>query len=177
MFWFQWLERRYCRLVFRFFRINNIELKCSFVRCQIYHKSLWNGAAELYTSVDLLCCTTAAELHSSVDLLRGTTAAEIPHNLVDFLCVAQRPPSYTLGWFTLWHNGRRATTQLGRFPLCGTTAAKLHNSVDLLCVTTAAELLHNSGDSLCVAQRPAELHNSVDLDSVAQRPPSYYTSR
>ena len=48
----------------------------------------------------------------------------------------------------------RATTQLGRFPLCGTTAAELHNSVDLLCGTTAAELLYNSVDLLCVAQRP-----------------------
>ena len=32
--------------------------------------------------------------------------------------------------------------------LCGTTAAKLHNSVDLLCDTTAAEL-HNSVNLLC----------------------------
>ena len=32
--------------------------------------------------------------------------------------------------------------------LCGTTAAELHNSVDLLCGTTAAEL-HNSVDLLC----------------------------
>ena len=40
------------------------------------------------------------------------------------------------------HNGRRVTTQLGRFTLCGTTAAELHNSVDLLCGTTAATELN-----------------------------------
>ena len=57
--------------------------------------------------------------------------------------------------FTLWHNGRRATTQLrnvlcvtpnGRratqlgFLLFGPMAAELHNLVDLLSGTTAAEL-------------------------------------
>ena len=55
--------------------------------------------------------------------------------------------------FTLWYNGRRAATQLSRFALCGTTVAKLHNSVDLLPGTTAADP-HNSVDLLCVAQRP-----------------------
>ena len=40
-------------------------------------------------------------------------------------------------------------------------AAELHNSVDLLCDTTAAEL-HNSVDLLCDTTA-AELHNSVDL--------------
>ena len=68
-------EWRYCGLVY--FLINNIELKCSFVRRRKYHKSLSNGAAELHNSVDLLCDTTAAELHNSVDLLCGTTAAEL----------------------------------------------------------------------------------------------------
>ena len=62
-------EWRYCGLVYKFFLINNIELKCSFVRCRKYHKSWWNGAAELHISVDLLCGTTAAELHNSVDLV------------------------------------------------------------------------------------------------------------
>ena len=56
----------------------------------------------------------------------------------------------------------QTTTQLGRFPLCGTTAAELHNSIDLLRGTTAAELLHNSVDLLC-GTTAAELHNSVDL--------------
>ena len=56
-------EWRYCGLVYKFFLINNIELKCSFVRCRKYHKSLSNGAAELHISVDLLCGTTAAELN------------------------------------------------------------------------------------------------------------------
>ena len=70
-------EWRYCGLVYKFFLINNIELKCSFVRCRKYHKSWSNGAAELHISVDLLCGTTAAELHNSVNLLCGTTAAEL----------------------------------------------------------------------------------------------------
>ena len=61
--------------VVTFFRINNTELKCSFVQCRKYHKSWWNGAAELHISVDLLCGITATELHNSVDLLCGTTAA------------------------------------------------------------------------------------------------------
>ena len=62
----------------RFFRINNIQLKCSFVQCRKYHKSWWNGAAELHISVDLLCGTTDAELHNSpVNLLCGTTDAEL----------------------------------------------------------------------------------------------------
>ena len=78
-------EWRYCGLVYKFFLINNIELKCSFVRCRKYHKSWSNSAAELHISVDLLCDTTAAELHNSVDLLCDTTAAEL-HNSVDLLC-------------------------------------------------------------------------------------------
>ena len=32
-------EWRYCGLVYKFFLINNKELKCSFVRCRKYHKS------------------------------------------------------------------------------------------------------------------------------------------
>ena len=69
-----WVELLWA--VYMFFRINNIDLKYSFVRCRKYHKSWWNGAAELHISVELLCWTTAAELHNSVDLLCGTTAAE-----------------------------------------------------------------------------------------------------
>ena len=87
---------RYCGLVYKFFRINNIELKCLFVRCQKYHKSRRKGAAELYISVEILC---------------GTTAAELLHHSVHLLCVAQRPPSYLL------HH----SVDL----LCGTTAAEL----------------------------------------------------
>ena len=78
-------EWRYCGLVYKFFLINNIELKCSFVRCRRYHKSWLNGAAELHISVDLLCGTTAAELHNSVDIVCDTTAAE-PHNALNLLC-------------------------------------------------------------------------------------------
>ena len=76
---------RYCGLVYKFFLINNIELKCSFVRCRKYHKSWSNGAAELHISLDLLCGTTAAELHNSEDLLCYTTAAE-QNNSVNLLC-------------------------------------------------------------------------------------------
>ena len=32
-------EWRYCGLVYKFFLINNIELKCSFVWCRKYHQS------------------------------------------------------------------------------------------------------------------------------------------
>ena len=77
-------EWRYCGLVYKFFLINNIELKCSFVRCWKYQNSWSNGAAELHISVDLLCGTTAAEQHNSVDLLCYTTAAEL-HNSVNLL--------------------------------------------------------------------------------------------
>ena len=70
-------EWRYCGLIYKFFLIYNIELKCSFVRCRKYHKSWSNGAAELHISVDLLCDKTAGELHNSVNLLCGITAAEL----------------------------------------------------------------------------------------------------
>ena len=78
-------EWRYCGLVYKFFLINNIELKCSFVQCRKYHKSWSNGAAKLHIAVDLLCGTTVAELHNSVDLLRDTLAAEL-HNSVNLPC-------------------------------------------------------------------------------------------
>ena len=128
-------EWRYCGLVYKFFLVNNIELKCSFVRCRKYHKSWSNGATELYISVELLCDTTAAELHNSVDLLCDTTPAEL-HNSINLLHIL---------------------VDL----LCGTTAAELHNLVDLLCDTTAAKL-HNSVDLLCDTTA-TELHNSVNL--------------
>ena len=105
---FQWLDWRYCGLI-TFFRINNIELKCSFVRCQKYHKSWWNGAHELHISVDLLCGTTAAELHNSIDFLCGTTAAEL-RNSVDLLCGTTDAELHNLVNI-----------------LCGTTAAELNN--------------------------------------------------
>ena len=80
--------------VYKFFRINSIELKCwSFVRCrtQVLMKCIWRHRDSL------------------------------------------------LGRFTLWHIGCRAT-QLGRFTLWHNGRHKLHNSVNLLCGTTAAEL-------------------------------------
>ena len=55
-----WVELLWA--VYRFLRINNIDLKCSFVRCRKYYKSWWNGAAEPHISVDLLCGTTTAEI-------------------------------------------------------------------------------------------------------------------
>ena len=79
------LSGQLLRAVYTFFRINNTDLKCSFVWYRKYHKSWWNGANELHISVDLLCGTTAAELHNSVHLLCGTTAAEL-YNSVDLLC-------------------------------------------------------------------------------------------
>ena len=78
-------ECRYCGLVYKFFLINNIELKCSFAWCRKYHKSSSNGAAKFHISVDLLYGITVAELHNSVDLLCDTTAAEL-HNSVNLLC-------------------------------------------------------------------------------------------
>ena len=82
-------EWRYCGLVYKFFLINNIEFKCSFVRCRKYQKLWSNGAAEPHIS----------ELH----LGRFT----LWHNG----CRATQ-----LDRFTLWHNGHRAT-QLCRFTL------------------------------------------------------------
>ena len=97
-------ERRYCRLVCKFFRIYNLELGLS-VRLSGAEniQSWWNRAAELHISVDLLCGTTATELHNSIDklcgtaaawlhnsvnILCGTTAFELHNNSVDLLCVA-----------------------------------------------------------------------------------------
>ena len=79
----------------------------------------------------------AAELHIAVDLLW--------HN--------RRRVSHR-GRFTLWHNGRRPTTQLCRFTLCGTTAAELHTSIDLLCGITAAEL----NNQVSLMHAPAVAH-------------------
>ena len=73
-------EWRYCGLVYKFFLINNIELKCSFFRCRKCHKLWSNGAAELHIS----------ELH----LGRFT----LWHN-------GRRATQ--LGKFTLWHKGCR----------------------------------------------------------------------
>ena len=95
-------EWRYCWLVYKFFLINKIELKCSFVWCRKYHQSWSNGAAELHTPVDLLCGTTTAELHNSIVL---------------FILWHNGRRATQLGKFTLWpDNGCRAT-QLSRFTL------------------------------------------------------------
>ena len=103
-----WVELLWA--VYKFFRINNIDLKCSFVRCRKYYKSWWNGAAELQISVDLLCGTKAAELHNSVDLLCGTTAAEL-HNSVDLLCGTTAAET-----FERWTFGKIQQTQIDSRP-------------------------------------------------------------
>ena len=64
-----------------------VELKCSFVRCQIvkWHRrtshlgrfTLWHNGCRATQQVSLLCDKTAAELHNSVNLLCGITAAEL----------------------------------------------------------------------------------------------------
>ena len=87
-------EWRYCGLIYKFSLINNIELKCSFVRCRKYHKSWSNGAAELHISVDLFCGTTAAELHICVRL----TSITFP--VIGRACWFQWLESgATVGWF------------------------------------------------------------------------------
>ena len=70
----------------------------------------------------------------------------------------------------------RATTQLGRFPLCGTTAAELHNSVDLLCGTTAAELnnpvplMHAPGGCMQGVERFGRFNKHGSIVDLPQTP-------
>ena len=70
----------------------------------------------------------------------------------------------------------RATTQLGRFPLCGTTAAELHNSVDLLCGTTAAELnnpvplMHAPGGCMQDVERFGRFNKHGSIVDLPQTP-------
>ena len=59
-----------------------------------------------------------------------------------FVCSVPKTSQVMIKW-------RRRASHLSRFQvLCSTTAAELHNSVDLRCETTAAEL-HNSVNLLC----------------------------
>ena len=96
-------EWHYCGLVYKFFLINNIELKCSFVWCQKYHKSWSDGAAELHNSVDLLCDTTAAELNNSVNLLCGTAASELnPVGCIGVANIFQRQGQIMLKNMKAW---------------------------------------------------------------------------
>ena len=79
----------YSGLIYNFFLINNIELKCSFVRCRkvmvkwrrrashLGRFILWHNGCQASQLVNLLCDKTAAELHNSVTLLCGITAAEL----------------------------------------------------------------------------------------------------
>ena len=84
------------------FRINNIELKCSFVQCRKDHKSWWNGAAELHISVDFLC---------------GITAAAQLHELGRFTLAHYGRLATQLSRFTFWHNKRWASQLAGKFTL------------------------------------------------------------
>ena len=105
--WFHWREWRYCRLVYKFFRINNKSLKCPFVRSCVgcrnitSHDETWN---------------IATELRISVSLGRFT----LRHN-------GRRATQ--LGRFTLWHNVCKLLLN-SVYLLCGTTTVELHNSVD-----------------------------------------------
>ena len=97
--------------------MNNIELICLFVRCLRYDKSRRKGAAELPTSVEILCGTTASELlhnsvrftlcgattaqlHNSVDLPCGTTAAEL-NNPVSLMHAPGVPHIFQRQWRTM----------------------------------------------------------------------------
>ena len=104
-----------CGLVYKFFRINNIELIEKMFVCpvpKISQFKMKRGRRASHLGRFTLSGTTVAELlHHSVVLFCGRTAAELLHHSVDLLC--------------------------------GTTTAELlHNSLgDLLCGTTATEVL------------------------------------
>ena len=88
----------YCGLVYKFFLINNIELKCSFVWCRKYHKSWSNGAAELLGRFTLLrngCRTT--QLGRFTLWRSGRRATQLSR-------------------FTLWHKGSWTKPGLMHFP-------------------------------------------------------------
>ena len=109
-----WVELLWA--VYRFFRINNIGLKCSFVRCRNYYKSWWNGRRR-----------RASHLGRFTLWHNGGRATK----LCRFTLWHNGRRAMQLGRFTLWHNGSRATqlcrftlwnngrraTQLGRFTL------------------------------------------------------------
>ena len=92
-------EWRYRGLVYKFFLINIIELKCSIFQCRKYHKSWSNGAAELHISSVTLWHTgrRATQLGRFTLWHNGRRATQ-------------------LGQFTLWHNGRRTKPGLMRAP-------------------------------------------------------------
>ena len=83
-------EWRYCGLVYKFFLINNIELKCSFVRCWKYHKSWSNGADELHISVGFTLW------HNGCRATR----------LGKFILWHNGRRAKQVGKFALWHDGR-----------------------------------------------------------------------
>ena len=80
-----------CGLVYKFFRINNIELIEKMFVCpvpKISQVKMKRGRRASLLGRSTLSGTTVAELlHHSVDLLCGTTTAELLHNSVaDLLC-------------------------------------------------------------------------------------------
>ena len=93
----------------------------SFVRCRRYHKSWWNGAADLHISVDLLRGITAAELHNSVDLLCGTTDAELNnpvwcmHQELHTFSEDSDEPCWKIWWIKPKYNFTPAIKRFGRF--------------------------------------------------------------
>ena len=94
-----WVELLWA--VYRFYRINNIGLKCSFVRCRKYYKSWWNGRRR-----------RASHLGRFTLWHNGGRATK----LCRFTLWHNGRRAMQLGRFTLWHNGSRAT-QLCRFTL------------------------------------------------------------
>ena len=90
----------YCGLVYKFFQINNIELKCSFVRCRKYHKSWSNGAAEPHISVGFTLWQNSC---------RAT-------QLGKFTLWHNGRRATQLGKFALWYNGRRTKPGLMHAP-------------------------------------------------------------
>ena len=92
-------EWRYCELVYKFFLINNIELKCLFVQCQKYHVMIkWRRWASHLGRFTLWHNGHRATLLGKFTLWhKGRRATQ-------------------LGKFTLWHNCRRTKPGLMHAP-------------------------------------------------------------
>ena len=66
---------------------------------------------------------------------------------------------------------RRRASHLGRFNVCGTTAAKLHNSVDLLCGTTTAETFEklSKNRSIVDLQQTLEICTLYEMNALRRQ--------
>ena len=91
VYWFQWLEWHYCGLV-TFFRINNIELKCSFV------------PVPKISQVMMKWCRRALHLGRFTLWNNGRRATQLGR----FTSWHYGRIATQLSRFALWHNGRRA---------------------------------------------------------------------